>query len=256
MSGTMERTILCMKWGTLYCADYVNVLYNAARANTLGEFRFVCLTDNPEGLHPQIEHFPIPDIGLDPVHWKGGGWPKLSVFIPDLYGIKGRILFIDLDMVIWGGLDEFFTFGTGMVMLDSGPWRHGNDKPQPMSSIFAFDSGAHADMLERLSADRDELINHYYLEQDFIAGEAGSLAFWPQDWIRSFKRHIRRPLILDRFQKPLPPAEGTRVICFHGEPRPIDLIAPPAGNWDRFPHYGSGHVDWMVDYWIRHGGTT
>ncbi len=250
----MDRTVLCMKWGTLYSADYVNVLYRAAQANMTGPFRFLCLTDTREGLLPEVEHAPIPDIGLKPEHWKGGGWPKLSVFVNPLHDVTGRVLFIDLDMVIWGALDGFFTHGQGMVMLDSGPWRHRDGVPHPMSSIFAFDAGAHADMLDRLRADRDRLIAHYYLEQDFIAGEAGPLAFWPQDWIRSFKRHIRRPLLIDRFKTPAPPDEGTRIICFHGEPRPIDLISPSAGNWDRFPHYGAGPVDWMVDYWTLHGG--
>lgn len=248
----MDRTIICIKWGALYGADYVNVLFNAARANMTGSFRFVCLTDDPTGLLPQIEHFPIPNIGLAPHHWKGGGWPKLSVFLPDLYGIRGRVLFVDLDMVIWGDLDAFFTFGTGMVMLDSGPWRYTNGIPRPMSSIFAFDAGAHADMLERLAADRDALIDRYYLEQDFIAGEAGPLKFWPQEWVRSFKYHLRRPLLIDRVLPPAVPDQSAKILCFHGKPRPIDLISPPAGNWDVFPHYGSGKVEWMVNYWNKY----
>lgn len=251
---SMDRTVLCIKWGTLYSADYVNVLFNAARANMTGSFRFVCLTDDPEGLLPQIEHFPIPDIGLDPHHWKGGGWPKLSMFVPDLYGIKGRVLFIDLDMVIWGGLDSFFTWEKGMVMLDHGPWRHKDGIARPMSSVFAFDAGAHADMLERLAANRDALMARYRLEQDFIAGEAGPLAFWPQEWIKSYKNHLRPPLIIDRFRGPYPPAPSVRILCFHGQPRPIDLVHPPAGNWDVFPHHGRGRVAWMAEYWERFGG--
>ncbi len=45
----MDRVVICMKWGTLYSADYVNVLYNAVRAHLEGPFRFVCLTDDPRG---------------------------------------------------------------------------------------------------------------------------------------------------------------------------------------------------------------
>jgi hypothetical protein len=45
-----DRVVLCMKWGTLYPADYVNVLCNASRRHLTGAFRFVCLTDDAPGL--------------------------------------------------------------------------------------------------------------------------------------------------------------------------------------------------------------
>lgn len=250
----MDRVVLCMKWGTLYGAEYVNVLHSAARANITGDFRFVCLTDDPSGLDAGIEAFPIPDIGLKPEHWRGGCWPKVAVFAEDLYGLRGRALFIDLDMVLWGNLDGFFAHGEGLMMLDSGPWRYRNGVPRPMSSIFAFDLGRMGFLVERLRADRDALIERYAIEQDYIGGEAGQIGFWPQDWVRSYKYHLRPPLLIDRFRGPKPPGPEVRVICFHGRPRPIDLIRPPAGNWDVPPHYGSGRVPWMADYWTCHGG--
>lgn len=40
---TVNRTVLCMKWGKLYSADYVNVLFNACRQHLAGDFRFLCL---------------------------------------------------------------------------------------------------------------------------------------------------------------------------------------------------------------------
>lgn len=52
---TGNRTILCMKWGTLYSADYVNVLFNACRQSLSGDFRFLCLTDDATGFLPEIE---------------------------------------------------------------------------------------------------------------------------------------------------------------------------------------------------------
>ncbi len=250
----MDRVVLCMKWGTLYGAEYVNVLHSAARANITGNFRFVCLTDDASGLVQGIEAFPIPDIGLRPEHWRRGCWPKVALFSQDLYGLRGRALFIDLDMVLWGDLDRFFSHGEGLMMLDSGPWRYRNGIPRPMSSIFAFDLGRMGFLVEELQARRDALIERYGIEQDYIGGEAGKIGFWPQDWIRSYKYHLRPPLIVDRFRGPHPPGPEVSVVCFHGRPRPIDLIRPPAGNWDVAPHYGSGQVPWMAEYWTRHGG--
>ncbi|NCV49381.1 MAG: hypothetical protein EBW46_06690 [Rhodobacterales bacterium] len=109
-----DRVVICMKWGTLYSADYVNVLFNACKANISGDFRFVCLTDHAEDLANGIEAFPIPDIGLEEPHWKHGAWPKISVFKQQLYGLQGRGLFIDLDTVIWGSLDKV-THTTGQA---------------------------------------------------------------------------------------------------------------------------------------------
>ena len=59
----MDRIVLCMKWGSLFSSEYVNVLYNAVRAYMTGDFRFVCLTDDASGFADGIESFPIPDIG-------------------------------------------------------------------------------------------------------------------------------------------------------------------------------------------------
>ena len=201
----MDRIIVCMKWGTLYEPEYVNVLFNAARANMTGDFRFVCLTDDAAGFVDGIETYPIPDIGLRPQDYRHGAWPKLSVFSDNLYGLKGRALFIDLDMVIWGNIDSFFTQSDGIVTLDSAPWRFKSSAPRTMTSIFGFDLGEHGYLLEKLKEDQDSLINQYDIEQNFLHGEAIKIKYWPDEWVRSFKYHQRASLLLDRFVGPKPP---------------------------------------------------
>lgn len=250
-----QRVVICMKWGTLYSADYVNVLFNACRANLQGEFRFVCLTDDRQGFETGVETFPIPDIGLDPVHWNSGAWPKISVFCEHLYELDGRGLFIDLDTVVWGNLDPFFECDGDFIALDSAPWRYTNAPPRTGTGIFAFDFGKMGWIVEKLRAERDSLIDKYKIEQDYLHGELNNIAYWPQKWIKSYKYHIRPPLLIDRFRGPQEPDAATKILCFHGKPRPIDLICPPNGNWDRFPHYGKGEVPWMVDYWVSNGGS-
>lgn len=251
---TLTRTVLCMKWGTLYSAEYVNVLYQACRANITGEFRFVCLTDDSKDLLPGIDVFPIPDIGLDSWHYFNGAWPKIVVFDHRLYDLSGRVLFIDLDSVICGNLDEMFELKGSLVAIDSQPWKGKPGSPRTMSSVFAFDAGEMGWVVDRLRSDRDALVAKYHIEQDYLHGEVPGIQYWPQSWVISFKYHLRQPLIVDRFLEPKAPPAGTKILAFHGRPRPIDLIHPPAGNWDRFPHYGSGAVSWMQTYWQQHGG--
>ena len=254
MSSDPRRIVLTMKWGTLYGAEYVNVLHHACRENIEGDFRFVCLTDDASGLDDGIEAFPIPDMGLAPEDYGPGAWPKLAVFKRTLYDLHGRALFIDLDMVILGDLTPFFEVEGDFVVLDSAPWR-GRKAPEVMTCIFAFDIGGLPQIADRIRTDRDGAVAQYQNEQDFVAGTLDDIRYWPQDWIVSFKRHLRRPLILDRFLAPRQAPEGTRVIAFHGRPRPIALIRDEGGNWDTAPHHGRGAVGWMQDYWTRHGGT-
>lgn len=246
----VQRTVICMKWGTLYDAEYVNVLHNAVRANLSLPFQFICLTDDDRGLDTRIEAFPIPEFGLTPKQWQGGGWPKLSVFLGDLYGLSGRALFIDLDMIIVGDLEPFFTYGSGIVVIDEGEWRQ--RPPSTMSSIFAFDIGAHEQLVDKMQENPEGMEMQYGYEQNYIHGEAETINYWPQSWLASFKRHLRRPLIIDRILPPKAHSKKVRVVVFHGTPRPRDLVEASRGNRDRFPHYVRAPVPWIADYWHKH----
>lgn len=250
------RNILCMKWGTLYSADYVNVLHSACRKAMREEFRFLCLTENPEGLAEGIEHHPIPDIGLLPEHWRGGGWPKISVFGPDLYGLSGRALFIDLDMMILRDLDAFFQHPSPFITTDMGRRWGDKDrraKPEPGTCMFAFDLGAETQILDRFTAGRDRWIRDYNYEQQVIGFHADTMDYWPEGWVISFKRHLRRPVGVNLILPPKEPSAEAKVLAFHGNPRPLDLVRP--GMWGRAPHVGRGPVEWMRRYWIENGGS-
>jgi hypothetical protein len=47
--------IICYKWGPLYGPEYVNRVAAMVRRNLGVPHRFHCITDNPEGLSPEIE---------------------------------------------------------------------------------------------------------------------------------------------------------------------------------------------------------
>ena len=250
-----DRVILCMKWGTLYSADYVNVLYHAVCDHLEKPFRFVCLTDDASGFDEGIEHFPIPDIGLQQNHWKHGAWPKLAVFSADLYGLEGRALFIDMDTVICGQLDDMF-FGAGQFIgIDTGPnWKDGNTDNPPVlgTGVFAFDLGAHADILETFKVDIEKYIARDELEQVYVQSQVKDIQYWPIDWVPSYKYHLRHRYSLNLFIPPKAPGPHARALAFHGDPRPIDLIKSKI--WGVFPHLGRGPVKWFSEYWKKYGG--
>lgn len=249
---------MCMKWGTLYPADYVNVLYSACRKHLSGPFRFVCFTDVSAGLDPAIDVLPIPVLPLRPQDWFAGAWPKLGVFGADLHGLSGRCLFIDLDSVICGPLDPFFDLPGQLVVLDGGEnWRPGSGGSAPplvATGVFAFTAGTLGHIVSEFARDPVTHVERYRLEQAFVGAMVPDVNFWPRPWVQSFKRHLRRPLVVDRFLPPkLPPPEA-RIIAFHGEPRPIALVRKQ--NWAKFPRAGRGPVDWVARYWAENGGNT
>ena len=51
----MTKIVICMKWGTLYGAEYVNRLYHAVRRNITGDLRFICFTDNRSDIIDSVE---------------------------------------------------------------------------------------------------------------------------------------------------------------------------------------------------------
>ena len=253
-----DRCILCMKYGTAYPADYVNVLFNACRKALRRPARFVCLTDDAAGLLPGIETFPIPDVGLTREEWfRGGVWPKIGLFDRDMHGLRGRAVFIDLDMVVLGGVDDFFDHGGDIVGIDAGAnWgrTHPVGPPQLGSGLMAFDLGAHGDIADQFRADKSAILARHRQEQRFVHEMRPNLAFWPQPWVISFKRALRRPIGPDLLLPPHAPPPSAKVLAFHGTPRPADLMQPGRRFWDRFPHLGNGPVPWMVDYWRDNGG--
>ena len=55
----MKKNVVCIKWGNKFGADYVNSLYRMVEKNLTIPHRFVCFTDNAEGIDPGVEIRPF-----------------------------------------------------------------------------------------------------------------------------------------------------------------------------------------------------
>lgn len=97
---TIILTIVCVKWGTKYSSEYVNKLYRGVRRNLSRDFRMVCLTENQDGLDPEIQCQELPSE--QPFK---GWWTKVHLFNPAMKLPRGKKVYIDLDTVIVGSLD-------------------------------------------------------------------------------------------------------------------------------------------------------
>lgn len=258
-SETPPYVVMCMKWGTLYGPDYVNVLYNAVADHLDAPFRFVCLTDNPDGFDERIEHFPIPDMGLGEGNFSFGGWPKLSVFQEDLYGLQGRCLFIDLDSIIVGDLLPMFQ-AQGQICVIREWWRFADlfrkRQVNGATGVFSFTLGAQPWLLQTFLDDPDAATSSFRSEQRFVTAYATDMQFWNADWVISFKRHLMALPVLNRFVKPSEPWPEVKIVAFHGDPRPIHVVPDNDQVWGRkWSRYGRGAVPFVRNYWLKYGGT-
>ena len=60
MTLPSKATVACIKWGALFGPEYVNRLYSGVRRNMSAPVRFLCMTENAQGLHPDIEVLDLP----------------------------------------------------------------------------------------------------------------------------------------------------------------------------------------------------
>lgn len=109
-------SVVCFKWkksnkGFIlpticeYGAKHVNILYNAVKRNYNKPFRFICVTDDWDGLNPEIEVVEL----WDKCKKLGGCYNRLFVFDKAMAKIFGdRFICIDLDCVITGDLSQVF----------------------------------------------------------------------------------------------------------------------------------------------------
>jgi hypothetical protein len=243
MSKNSDRVILCMKWGTKYGPEYVNRLYAMVARHLRGPFKFVCLTDDGQGVRPEVLIHPIPEVQLKAAK-RDGGWKKLTTFEADLYGLRGTALFLDLDVVIVDDITPFFEVpGEFLIIHDwKRPWRvTGN------SSVYRFELGAHADVLAEFRADPEGARARFRNEQAFLSDvihRQGKLKYWDDAWCASYKYHCIANWPLNYFTVPRIP-KGARIVIFHGVMNPPDALAGRNnGNWRM-----TRAATWIGDHW-------
>lgn len=240
-----EYTVICMKWGDKYGAEYVNRLYNMVKRNTTLPFKFICFSDRNDGITSEVEVRPLPEMDLP--EGKERGWRKLSTFKKDV-GLSGRVLFLDLDTVIVSNIDEYFTMDGDFVMV-----KHLNPSKKQgigMTSVYRYEAGKFADVYEYFMANIDKVKSEYRHEQAYVCdflGSQGKIKFFPKEWMPSFKHTCMYPFPLNLFKEPRLPKEA-KMIIFHGNPTPDQAMSGRTKGIKRFIR----HVktpQWLKDAW-------
>lgn len=202
----MNLTVACVLAKPGYGREWVKRLERMVRANLTVPHRFVCLTDNDEGLACRTKM-------LTPgLRFGCGWWGKLAMFQSGMF--EGRVLYLDLDSLILGNLDFITKFDGDFAILRDfyRPDGYGSGvmlwtKPQPHVWEDWLDAGAPQHPLGDQGWMEQAVPNAVRLQDEF-----------PGKFV-SYKVHCA--------ERDAPP-EGAAVLSFHGHPKNTDF---PADHW-------------------------
>lgn len=217
-------TIVCWKWKPLegyrstYAPETVHVLRSMVARHYPDPHRFVCVTDDPEGLDG-IETIPLwsdlSDLPHPHSHRHPSCYRRLKAFAPEMRSVFGeRFVSVDLDCVILGDLRPLWNRPEPFVGLAGS-----NDASTYNGSMFLMTAGARAqvwrDFNPAYSPFNAKKAGHYGSDQAWI-----SLCLGPDeprwttaDGVYSFRLHIAR-------EPGMPVPKDARVVFFNGKKDP------------------------------------
>ena len=211
--------VICMKWGTKYTSKDVNVLHSMVKRHLTIPYRFVCLTDDRNGISEEVECFDLPNIDV-PAAKDVSPWRKLGMFSEEIGDLSGKALFLDFDIVIVDYIDCFFTFSNKFTIIEN--WTQ-KGRGIGNSSVYCYTIGAHSDVIQYYRNHIEEVTDQYSNEQIYLSRKIGDIDYWPASWCKSFKRHCIPPYIIRYFRAPVKPKD-VKIVVFHGNPKPEDAI--------------------------------
>lgn len=229
-----ERWVVCLKHGTKYSAEYVNILYSMVTRHSTKPFKFACITENPTGLDSNILHVPLPYYKLT------GWWFKPWVFSAE-FPLVGDIMFMDLDIVIIDNIDELWEYEpTKFCIIKDFVKAFIPTYSKFNSSVFRFKSHEYNWVWDKIANDLS-LTKQYQGDQDYITEEIkDNYAFWPDDWVKSYKWEIRDKKELISVNNKLNfntianIKSDAKILVFHGDPKPHAVLDPLiVNNWNQ-----------------------
>jgi len=177
------KTILTLKYGNKYTSNDVNRIVEY----TNNKYNYVCVTDDPSGLHPDIYTFPI-----DEEH--DGHWEKIKLF---QYNDLGKILYLDLDIVIQKDIDYLFDYLDKSPMICYTYWKpldfpyHKDERwsynylSNFNSSVMLWENARH--IYDKWVKNKDYYMVKYAGDDRFLFHEGFTFEHWPKGEIYSFK---------------------------------------------------------------------
>jgi hypothetical protein len=227
-------TVLCVRFGNRYGIEYVERLRNMVSRHLTIPHNFVCLTDSNHVIQG-VQNITIPNHRYNK-QW----WHKVHMFDPNL-GLRDRILYIDLDVVIINNID--------MLISDKADTFYGiKDFNRKFiagwkilnSSVMSWIAGQHSEIYTKFKSNPAEAMR-LQGDQDWIYKVAkDKIKYWPEEWIQSYKWEVRNKSEITfkngkrnfRDIKTIVPQKNCGILVFHGDPKPEEVLDPIiVDNW-------------------------
>lgn len=198
-------SIVCFLWGD-WCGKhkfkYVHNLYKGIYNNTDYKFRFICFTDHDKkNFSSEIE---VHNLALDYER----NLKKMIIYKPD-NGLTGQIFAFDLDQIINGNLNDILSYKGNFGICEG---VYNKRKGKCGGSLVSFPAGEHNYLWNELDKRKEKITKgkeRFYYEMFDIKMDFFQRLYPNQ--IHSFK--VERDKI----------NENTRIIWFHGKPKPHEL---------------------------------
>lgn len=190
-------TVACIEWGNYLgrAEEYIEKLRRGVARHLNAEHRFVVLRPGPDDLHPAL-------AVISEAARTAGTWQKLALFRPGQF--TGRVLYLDLDSVIVGSLDDLVQ-QKGAVHLADWGWK----RNVHAGGTLVWDAEVEAPRI--WDAFTANVPLRFENDQEWMT----TLGVWdrlPPHLVRSYRYHCKAGI-----------PEGARVIAFHGVPKPHEL---------------------------------
>lgn len=263
-------SVCCFKWGDVYSADYVNILYDNVRLHLPYEFEFYCFTDDAHGIDERVHILASSFLDEPPLERYGQAWPKIGIHEKGKLPADRITLFLDLDIVILGSLAPLVDVvkeqgGFHMFRHHLSPikeallplrWRYSRGGNSSVLSFIPREQYHIYEEFKKLIADSDRLnsAGHKWLnDQAFQTLHAANLHYHKEGLIKSFKRDCMQFSFSGKRKRAIkPPADCCVVVFTPGfKLKPHYLVDPDVGAWGSKSRAGFGSVDWIQEHWRR-----
>ena len=280
--------VILVKWGTKYSATYVNGLRAAILRRTDADVRFICITDDGDGLDPAFDVRPFPEFGAPFDALTRGCLPKVAMFQHGVAEPGKPAIFIDLDTAVVGDITKLGDWiaqervlhllsrylvplwrvrRLAKVLMPNRPYI-GNTSlvgffPEDHYQIFDSFIEELGPAFRANGEKREGMDKRFYDDERWISwGARDELRVWPRDLAAKFtEEYMARSFEAAEKRDSNPEAQNRRetqvAVTFHGEVlKPEELVGFESGHpiqWKQ--HKTRWNYPVFSDYWREILGT-
>jgi hypothetical protein len=232
--------IISWKWQpnpgyrTKFTSHHVNHHYAMVKRNLTKPFEYVCITDDPVGIDPNIKTIALWDDFANIPNPSGKSWPscyrRLKVFEANASKWLGeKIISMDLDVVITGNLDHLTE-----IKEDFAIWqlRDSKKKTAYCGSLWFLKTGTRSQVwndFDPITSPQLAKKTQHGSDQAWIAHATDfpkeKRITWDEHGVYSFKQHIKKQ------PDPTTLPANTCMVIFHGEFNPWDQNIQETYPW-------------------------